>query len=61
MEVTSFIEFLIAIGQIFINPLLYVTIIMAIFLGYRRVKRERRNFNFRFVRSSSYVGDNISV
>ena len=49
MEGTILIEFLIGIGRIFINPLLYVAIIMAIFLGYRRVKRERRNFNIRLL------------
>ena len=42
-------ELLYAIGRFFINPLLYVAILFAIFLGYRRVKRERKFFHIRIV------------
>lgn len=43
------IELLTAIGRFFINPLLYVALIVAIGLGYFRVKRERRYFMTRIV------------
>lgn len=49
MYVEILIEVLKAIGQFFINPLLYVAIIIAIFLGYTRVKKERRHFNTRII------------
>ena len=42
-------ELLHAIGRFFINPLLYVAILFAIFLGYFRVKRERKFFHIRIV------------
>lgn len=42
-------EVLRAIGRFFINPLLYIAIIMSIFLGYRRVKRERKHFHIRLL------------
>nr|WP_198044834.1 PDZ domain-containing protein [Lysinibacillus timonensis] len=43
------IEFIIAFGRLLINPLLYVAIIMSVFLGYQRVKRERKNFHIRIL------------
>lgn len=43
------IEIATAIGRMFLNPLLYVAIIMAVFLGYTRVKRERKYFNIRIL------------
>lgn len=43
------LELLKAIGRMFLNPLLYFAIIMAIFLGYVRVKRERKHFNIRIL------------
>ncbi len=48
-------ELLYAIGRFFINPLLYVAILFAIFLGYYRVKRERRFFHIRIVNGWSEV------
>ncbi|WP_346235440.1 PDZ domain-containing protein [Lysinibacillus telephonicus] len=42
-------EVAISIGRMFINPLLYIVILMAIFLGYRRVKRERKFFHIRIL------------
>lgn len=42
-------EFLIGIGRFFISPIIYVAIIMAIVLGYRRVKNERRHFHIRIL------------
>ncbi|MER1984486.1 MAG: PDZ domain-containing protein [Solibacillus sp.] len=43
------VEMIMAIGRFFINPLLYVAILVAIFLGYRRVKRERKFFHIRIL------------
>lgn len=43
------IEIAIAIGRMFINPVFYIVILMAIFLGYRRVKRERKFFHIRIL------------
>lgn len=43
------LEFLKAIARMFMNPLLYMAIIMAIFLGYVRVKRERKFFKTRIL------------
>lgn len=43
------LEIAIAIGRMFMNPLLYIAILMAIFLGYRRVKRERKFFHIRIL------------
>jgi len=43
------IEIARAIGRLFINPIFYIAIIMAIYLGYRRVKRERKFFNIRIL------------
>lgn len=43
------IEVVTAIGRFLLNPLLYIAIIFAIFLGYRRVKQERKFFNRRIV------------
>lgn len=40
-------EILFAMGRFFINPLLYVAILFAIFIGYVRVKRERKFFHIR--------------
>lgn len=48
-------ELLYAIGRFFINPLLYVAIFFAIFLGYYRVKRERKFFHIRIVNGWSEV------
>lgn len=44
---SDYIVWITAIGQFFINPLLYVATLAAIFLGYRRVKQERRQFHTR--------------
>lgn len=43
------IEIVTAIGRFLLNPLLYIVIIFAIFLGYRRVKQERKYFNRRII------------
>ncbi|MBB5150244.1 PDZ domain-containing protein [Ureibacillus thermosphaericus] len=43
------IELFSAIGRMFLNPLLYIAIFMSIFLGYVRVKRERKHFNIRIL------------
>lgn len=42
-------ELLLGIGRFFINPALYIAIIVSIVLGYVRVKRERRFFHIRIV------------
>ena len=49
MFVDILLDLLRAIGLFFINPLLYIAIIFAIFLGYLRVKRERKSFNIRIL------------
>lgn len=49
MDGTVLIEILKGIGRFFINPLFYIAIISAVYLGYRRVKRERRYFNRRIL------------
>lgn len=43
------IEIVTAIGRFLLNPLLYIVIIFAILLGYRRVKQERKYFNRRII------------
>lgn len=43
------IEIVTAIGRFLLNPLLYIVIIFAIMLGYRRVKQERKYFNRRII------------
>lgn len=43
------IEFGLGITRLFINPLFYIAIAMSVYLGYRRVKRERRNFHIRIL------------
>lgn len=42
-------EIAISIGRMFLNPVFYIVILMAIFLGYRRVKRERKFFHIRIL------------
>ncbi|RUL54242.1 PDZ domain-containing protein [Lysinibacillus antri] len=42
-------EIMIAIGKLFINPVLYIAIFVAILLGYYRVKRERKFFHIRLL------------
>lgn len=49
MDGTIIIEILKSIGRFFMNPLVYVAFLSAVFLGYRRVKRERRFFNHRIL------------
>ena len=43
------LEVLTAATLFFLNPLLVATLIAAVFLGYMRVKRERRSFKVRFI------------
>lgn len=43
------LEVIIAVGRLFLNPLLYVAIGLAVCLGYMRVKKERRSFNTRIL------------
>lgn len=47
------IECLKGIGILFIHPLLYVSIIIALAIGVIRVQRERRDFNIRIYRKST--------
>ncbi|MEO4054226.1 PDZ domain-containing protein [Solibacillus sp. CAU 1738] len=55
------IELLMAIGRFFMNPLLYIAVIFSIFLGYRRVKRERRHFNIRILDGWSELRSFLAV
>lgn len=41
------VELIKGVGRLFINPLLYITIIFTILLGYRRVISERKSFKIR--------------
>ena len=43
------IEIVTAIGRFLLNPVVYIAMILAIFLGYSRVKQERKFFNRRIV------------
>lgn len=43
------IEILTAIVRFLLNPVVYIAIILAIFLGYNRVKQERKFFNRRII------------
>lgn len=42
-----FVMLLTALGRFFINPMLYLALIIAVLLGYQRVKRERSHFHIR--------------
>lgn len=55
----SLIELLRAFGRFFINPLLYIALLFSIFLGYRRVKRERKYFNIRILNGWSELKDSL--
>lgn len=43
------LELLKGIGKLFLNPLVYITVVFAVLLGYVRVKRERRSFRTRIL------------
>jgi len=43
------LEIVTAIGRFLLNPLLYIAIVFATLLGYRRVKQERKYFNRRII------------
>lgn len=49
MDGSILIEILKSIGRLFLNPLVYVAFLSAIFLGYKRVKRERQFFHTRIL------------
>ena len=59
MYVDILLEVLRAIGRFFINPLFYIAIVFAIFLGYRRVKRERKSFNIRILSGWSELKNSL--
>lgn len=42
-------EFLRAVGRLLINPIFYLALGMAVYIGYRRVKNERRHFHIRIL------------
>lgn len=54
-------EVVMAIGRFFMNPLFYMAIIAAVFLGYRRVKRERRFFHIRILNGWTELKELLSV
>lgn len=57
MEEHILVEIAKAVGKFFINPLFYLTLLIAIYLGYRRVKRERKFFNRRIIWGwSEFIG-----
>ncbi|MCU9612957.1 PDZ domain-containing protein [Caldibacillus lycopersici] len=48
MEATTILlEIAIGIGKLFLHPLLYLGLMYSLYLGYLRVKRERKNFHIR--------------
>ncbi|ETT87839.1 PDZ domain-containing protein [Viridibacillus sp. FSL R5-0477] len=47
MYLDIIVELVKGIGRFFLNPILYIAIIFAILLGYRRVITERKSFNTR--------------
>lgn len=59
MYVDILLELLQAIGRFFINPLFYIAIVFAIFLGYHRVKRERKSFNIRILSGWSELKNSL--
>lgn len=48
-------EFVWAIVRFFMNPIVYIAVVVAFFLGYQRVKRERRQFHRRLLWGGSEV------
>lgn len=50
-----FMEIIWAIARFFMNPIVYMTVILAFLLGYQRVKRERRQFHRRLLWGGSEV------
>lgn len=61
MSGTIFLEILMAIGRFFINPLFYIALFFALFLGYRRVKRERKFFHIRILNGWTELKELLSV
>lgn len=59
MYVDILLELLRAIGRFFINPVIYFAVIFAIFLGYRRVKRERKSFKIRILSGWSELKNSL--
>ncbi len=53
-------EILWGIARLFLNPLLYILFLFSWILGYRRVKRERRDFNIRIHSSFLGIADLVS-
>lgn len=58
---TVLVELLMAVGRFFINPLVYMAVFVAIFLGYRRVKRERKFFHTRILNGWTELRELLSV
>lgn len=44
-----------ALGRFIINPVVYTTLLLAVLLGYRRVKRERSHFHIRIQHGATEV------
>lgn len=44
-----------ALGRFIINPIVYTTLLLAVLLGYRRVKRERSHFHIRIQHGATEV------
>ncbi|WP_258000250.1 PDZ domain-containing protein [Bacillus sp. Marseille-P3661] len=47
MTYTWILDVLVGVGRYFLNPLVYIVFLFSFILGYRRVKRERKDFNIR--------------
>jgi len=67
MNLEMLFDLLQAIGLFWVNPLLYMAILIAIYLGYRRVKKERQSFHIRILngwselRNSLWAGLGLSL
>lgn len=48
-----------ALGRFLINPIVYLTLLLAVFLGYRRVKRERSHFHIRIQHGATELHSTI--
>lgn len=61
MYIDIIIEVLMAVLRFIMNPLLYIAAFFAVYLGYRRVKRERRFFRIRILNGWSELTSFLKI
>ncbi|WP_154661520.1 PDZ domain-containing protein [Bacillus ndiopicus] len=61
MYIDIILEVLMAFLRFFMNPLLYIAAFFAVYLGYRRVKRERRFFKIRILNGWSELTSFLKI